>query len=223
MARLVRRIGPLNFIPAKERTLFAALTKSVIGQLLSRSAAKSILNRLTDQLPSGHVLIPAEVLELPESTLRSAGLSATKSATVRELARKAVDGVLPGPDRLQSMSDEEIIEEIIKIKGIGRWTVEMLLIFTLGRQDVLPAGDLGVRKGFALTYRRKELPTPKELLAHGEKWRPYRTTATLYLYEAVHVPEPVPGVKLVRRPRKGNADPAEATRKWRPAGRLPPR
>jgi DNA-3-methyladenine glycosylase II len=212
MARLVRRIGPLNFIPAKERTLFAALTKAVIGQLLSRSAAKSILNRLTDQLPSGQVLLPAEVLALPENALRAAGLSATKAATVRELARKAVDGALPGPDRLQRMSDEEIIEELIAIRGIGRWTVEMLLIFTLGRQDVLPAGDLGVRKGFALTYRQKELPTPKELLAHGEKWRPYRTTATLYLYEAVHVTEPVPGVKLAPRPGKGKAVPAGAAR-----------
>ena len=208
MARLVQRIGPLNFVPAKERTLFAALTKSVIGQLLSRSAAKAILTRLTDQLPSGHLLIPAEVLKLPESILRAAGLSSAKSATVRELAKKAVEGMLPAPARLQDMSDEEIIQEIITIKGIGRWTVEMLLIFTLGRPDVLPAGDLGVRKGFALTYRRKELPTPKELLAHGEKWRPYRTTATLYLYEAVHVPEPVPGVRLVRGPRKGKAVPA---------------
>lgn len=109
--------------------------------------------------------------------------------------------MLPGPGRLQDMSDEELIQEIIKIKGIGRWTVEMLLIFTLGRQDVLPAGDLGSRKGFALTYRRQELPTPRGLLAHGEKWRPYRTTATLYLYEAVHIPEPVLGVKLVRKAR----------------------
>ena len=125
-----------------------------------------------------------------------------------DLAKKAVEGMLPQPEQLQEMSDEEIIQEIITIKGIGRWTVEMLLIFTLGRPDVLPAGDLGVRKGFALTYRRKELPTPKELLAHGEKWRPYRTTATLYLYEAVHVPEPVPGVRLVRGPRKGKAVPA---------------
>lgn len=199
MAGLIKRIGPLNFIPAKERTLFAALTKSVIGQLLSRSAARAILARLTEQLPSGHVLNPAEVLTLPESVLRSAGLSAAKAATIRELARKAVEGLLPGAARIEAMTDEEIIQEIVTIKGIGRWTVEMLLIFTLGREDVLPAGDLGVRKGFALTYRQATLPTPGELLAHGEKWRPYRTTATLYLYEAVHVTEPAPGVKLVKK------------------------
>jgi len=199
MARLIERIGPLNFIPAKERTLFAALTKSVIGQLLSRAAAKTILARLGDQLPSSHLLIPAEVLALRETTLRSVGLSAAKSATIRELAKRAVEGKLPGPDRLLEMTDDEIIQEIVAIKGIGRWTVEMLLIFTLGRQDVLPVADLGVRKGFALTYRRKTLPTPKDLLAHGEKWRPYRTTAALYLYEAVHATEPVPGVKLIRK------------------------
>lgn len=199
MARLIERIGPLDFIPAKERTLFAALTKSIIGQLLSRSAAKAILTRLAEQLPSGHVLKAGEVLELPESTMRLAGLSATKTATVRELARKTVEGMLPDPARLERMSDEEIIQELVTIKGIGRWTVEMLLIFTLGREDVLPAGDLGVRKGFALTYRQRELPAPKEILAYGEKWRPYRTTATLYLYEAVHATEPVPGVKLVRK------------------------
>jgi DNA-3-methyladenine glycosylase II len=99
------------------------------------------------------------------------------------------------------MSDDEIIQEIVAIKGIGRWTVEMLLIFTLGRPDVLPAADLGVRKGFAIAYRKKAMPTPGEILAHGEKWRPYRTTATLYLYEAVHATEPIPGVKLVRKTR----------------------
>ncbi len=199
MARLVRRIGPLDFIPARERTLFAGLTKAVIGQLLSRSAAKAILGRLVDRLPSGPLLVPSEVLMLPENALRAAGLSATKAATVRELARRSADGILPEGSRLQAMTDEEIIQELTIIHGIGRWTVEMLLIFTLGREDVLPAGDLGVRKGFALTYRRKDLPSPRELLAYGERWRPYRTTAALYLYEAVHVPEPIPGVKLVRK------------------------
>ena len=198
MARLIKKIGPLDFRPARDRTLFAALTKPIIGQLLSRSAAKAILTRLADQFPAGSLLIPAEVLVLPENTLRSAGISSAKTATIKELAKTAVEGTLPGPARLMEMSDEEIIQAITTIRGIGRWTVEMLFIFTLGREDVLPAGDLGVRKGFALTYRREKLPTPKELLAHGEKWRPYRTTATLYLYEAVHITEPLPGVKLMR-------------------------
>jgi DNA-3-methyladenine glycosylase II len=168
MARLIQRIGPLNFIPAKERTLYAALTKSVIGQLLSRSAAKAILTRLTDQLPSGHLLIPAEVLKLPESILRSAGLSSTKSATVMDRAERAVEGMVPGPARLQEMSDDKIIQEIITIKGIGRWTMEMLLIFTLGRQDVLPAGDLGNGDNGTMNGRRGYPAFPRK----GEAGRP---------------------------------------------------
>ena len=124
-----------------------------------------------------------------------------KIKAIRDIAEKTLSGIVPSPREMVKLSDDEIIARLTEVRGVGRWTVEMLLIFTLGRQDVLPAGDLGVRKGFALTYGREELPTPKELLAHGERWRPHRTTATLYLYEAVHVPEPVPGVKLVRKGR----------------------
>ena len=171
----------------------------MVGQQLSGSSARAILAKLVDQLPTGHAFLPSEVSALPENTLRACGLSSAKTATVKELAKRAVEGVLPVPSRIQVMPDEKIIEELTTIRGIGRWTVEIFLIFTLGRQDVLPVGDFSVRKGFARTYGRKELPTAKELLSHGEKWRPYRTTAALYLYDAVDVPQPVPDAKMVRK------------------------
>ena len=205
MSRLVRRIGPLDFVPASDRTLFAAMTRAV-ARPAPQPGRRPLHPEQARRLPPIRTRSRClRVLALPDTALRSAGLSATKAATIRELASKTVDHTLPSPARLLKMSDDQIIAELTAIKGIGRWTVEMFLIFTLGRPDVLPAGDLGVRKGFALSYRSKELPAPKELLAFGEKWRPYRTTATLYLYEAVHVPEPIPGVKLVRntRPKTG--------------------
>ncbi len=183
LAKLIRKIGPLNFKPAK-RSPFAALIKAVIGQQLSGAAATSIYNRLLALLPSGS-LEPGEILQLSDDSLRSAGLSRAKIATVKEISRRGTEGILPSPSQIRNMTDEEIIESLISIKGVGRWTIEMFLIFTLGRPDVLPVDDFTVRKGFALVYGLKESPKPKEMIAHAESWKPHRTTATLYLYRAV--------------------------------------
>ena len=185
LARLIRKIGPIEFKPAKKRTPFAALTRAVIGQQLSGAAATSIFKRLTAVLPSGATVDHEEVLRLSDDVLRSVGLSWSKVATVKDMARRAAEGTLPSNSQIVKMADEEIIEALTRIKGIGRWTVEMFLIFTLGRPDVLPVDDFTVRKGFGILHGMKTTPKPKEMLARAEVWRPHRTTATLYLYRVV--------------------------------------
>ena len=127
---------------------------------------------------------------MPEERLRGAGLSRAKTIAIKDIAAKAVTGIVPSRRVLSRVPDAEIVERLTALRGVGPWTVEMLLIFTLGRKDVLPATDYGVRKGFALTYGWKEMPKPKELLTFGEKWRPYRTTASWYFWRALDVQTP---------------------------------
>jgi 3-methyladenine DNA glycosylase/8-oxoguanine DNA glycosylase len=124
---------------------------------------------------------------MPEDRLRGAGLSRAKTRAIKDIAAKTLAGAVPTSRAIVGMSNEEILERLTLLRGVGPWTVEMLLIFTLGRTDVLPSTDYGVRKGFALTYGWKELPTPKELLQAGEKWRPHRTTAAWYLWRALEL------------------------------------
>jgi DNA-3-methyladenine glycosylase II len=121
----------------------------------------------------------------PEEKLRGAGLSRAKVAAIKDIAAKTIEGVVPTRRAISKMTELEIIERLTTVRGVGPWTVEMLLIFTLGRTDVLPTTDYGVRKGFALTYGWKELPTPRELLEFGERWRPHRTTAAWYFWRAL--------------------------------------
>ena len=130
---------------------------------------------------------PQNILEATDEALRSAGLSRNKAEALRDLAAKTLDGTVPTLARLKRMSDEEIIEHLTAVRGIGRWTAEMLLMFRLGRPDVLPVGDYGVRKGFSLVYQPDEMPTPKQLADYGERWRPYRTVASWYMWRAVEL------------------------------------
>jgi DNA-3-methyladenine glycosylase II len=131
---------------------------------------------------------PGQLLAIPEAALRGAGLSGAKVAALRDLAAKTIDGTVPKPRVLRQLADEEIVDRLTAVRGIGRWTVEMLLIFRLGRPDVLPATDYGVRKGAARAYALANLPTSKELLALGEKWRPYRSVASWYLWRVCELP-----------------------------------
>jgi 3-methyladenine DNA glycosylase/8-oxoguanine DNA glycosylase len=128
------------------------------------------------------------VIGLPDSVLRQAGLSRSKLAAIRDLAEKTLAGQVPTLPQLRRMSDEEIIEKLIPIRGVGRWTVEMLLIFRLGRPDVLPITDYGVRKGFGRVFQRGKLPTSSQLVRRGERWRPYRSVASWYLWRALDLP-----------------------------------
>ncbi len=127
---------------------------------------------------------PHRFLEVSDEVLRSAGLSRAKTAAIKDLSLKAMEGQVPSLDEMHKLSDDELVERLSAIRGIGQWTVEMLLIFRLGRLNILPATDYGVRKGFAYTYKTGELPTPKALLEFGEKWQPYRTVASWYLWRA---------------------------------------
>jgi 3-methyladenine DNA glycosylase/8-oxoguanine DNA glycosylase len=133
---------------------------------------------------NGRVPTPQEVLKLTKRQLRKAGLSGAKILAMRDLAQKTIDGIVPTHDEALSLSDEELIERLDSVRGIGRWTVEMFLIFRLGRPDVLPIHDLGVQKGWSVAYGKKHMPRPKELEKFGERWRPYRTVASWYMWRA---------------------------------------
>jgi DNA-3-methyladenine glycosylase II len=139
--------------------------------------------------PKRKRLDPAKVLATPNKRLRAAGLSRAKIAAIKDLAAKTMDGTVPSGRVLLKMSDDEIIASLTQVRGIGRWTVEMLLLFDLARPDVWPVDDYGVRKGFAKTFGKRKLPTPKQLLKFGEKWRPHRSVAAWYFWRALDQPE----------------------------------
>ena len=185
LARLIRRVGKCTLKPRTTRTPFQSLVRAVAYQQLNGTAAATILGRVRALYPGKRFPGPDDLLNTPDATLRSAGLSRAKIAAIKDIAAKRVAGVVPSSRQIGAMTEAEIIERLTTIRGVGPWTVEMLLIFTLGRFDVLPVTDYGVRKGFALTYGWKELPTPKELLEFGERWRPHRSTAAWYLWRAL--------------------------------------
>ena len=184
LARIIKWVGPCGLDHDTTRTPFRALVTSIAYQQLNGRAAETILGRVKALYPGKRFPSPEDLLATPEKKLRGAGLSRAKTAAVQDIARKTVDGVVPNRRILAKCTDEEIVERLTVIRGVGSWTVEMLLIFTLGRVDVLPVNDFGVRKGFARAYGLDELPKPLELLEHGEKWRPYRSIAAWYLWRA---------------------------------------
>ena len=168
---------------------FEALAESIAYQQLSGKAAATIWGRVRALYPRRRNLDPKLVRQTPDETLRAAGLSRSKIAALKDLAAKTLDGTVPTARALARMSDEEIIERLTQVRGIGRWTVEMLLLFHLGRLDVWPVGDYGVQKGFAKTFGKRKLPSPKQLMKLGEKWRPYRSVAAWYFWRALDQPE----------------------------------
>src|SRR6266446_6774104 len=188
LKRLIRKVGPCTLKPRRRRSPFEALVQSVAYQQLNGTAAETILGRVKALYPNRRFPTPQDLLATPDERLRGAGLSRAKVASVKDIAAKTIDNVVPPSRSIRRLSDAEIIQRLTTVRGVGPWSVEMLLIFTLGRTDVLPATDYGVRKGFALTYGWKELPTPKELLAYGERWRPHRSTAAWYFWRALELP-----------------------------------
>jgi len=185
LARVIKKVGPCTLSPRKRRSPFEALVQSVAHQQLNGTAATTILRRVIALYPHRRFPQPEDLIETPDEHLRGAGLSRAKTASIKDIAAKTIAGVVPTKRAITKLSDAEIIERLTAIRGVGPWTVEMLLMFTLGRPDVLPVTDFGVRKGFALTYGLSELPAPRDLLDHGERWRPHRTTAAWYLWRAV--------------------------------------
>ena len=185
MAELIARSRRYNIAPAVSIRPFDALAESIAYQQLSGKAAATIFGRVRALYPKRKWLDPEQLLATPDETLRAAGLSRAKTAALKDLAAKTIDGTVPAGRALIRMTDDEIITRLTAVRGIGRWTVEMLLLFDLGRPDVWPVDDYGVRKGFAKTFRRRKLPTPKQLMKFGEKWRPYRSVAAWYFWRAV--------------------------------------
>jgi DNA-3-methyladenine glycosylase II len=189
IAALIARSLRYDVKPARSLRPFDALAESIAYQQLSGKAAATIFGRVRALYPRQKYLDPEKILATPDDSFRAAGLSRSKIAALQDLAVKTIDGTVPSARVIARMSDEEIIVRLTEVRGIGRWTVEMLLLFDLGRPDVWPVDDYGVRKGFAKTFGRRKLPTPKQLMKFGEKWRPYRSVAAWYLWRALDVPE----------------------------------
>jgi 3-methyladenine DNA glycosylase/8-oxoguanine DNA glycosylase len=186
LARLIEAGGPFALELKQTLSIYGALVEAIVYQQLSGKAAQTIYGRLCGlfgRRPGGPS--PAEILGASDAELRGAGLSRAKTLALRDLAQRSEAGAIPSLARIRRMDDGAIVDCLTEVRGIGRWTAEMLLIFRLGRPDVLPVDDYGIRKGFALSQRKRALPTPKALAKHGERWRPYRTVASWYLWRAL--------------------------------------
>ncbi len=185
LALLIERVGACEFRVRTEHDLFQALLRSIVYQQLAGKAAAAILGRVCGCFcEDGDLPNPQQILDAPDELLRSAGLSRNKLLAVKDLAQKAIEGIVPTRAQARYLTNEQLIERLTEIRGIGVWTVEMLLIFGLGRPDVLPVTDYGVRKGFQRTFRTRELPKPKQMIKRAEAWRPYRSIASWYLWRA---------------------------------------
>ena len=196
MSRLIQTHGPCTIVPESGHSPFRSLVRAVAHQQLNGTAAESILRRFCALFPGGRFPAPSRLVSVSDEDLRASGFSWAKIASIRDIAAKTLDGTVPSSRAIAKMPDDEIIERLVQVRGVGRWTVEMLLIFKLGRPDVLPADDFGVRNGLRLAFGLSEMPKPKEVLEHGERWRPHGTTAAWYLWRAAD------GAKQ-QRPLKG--------------------
>ena len=185
MADVISRVGRCTLSPRTEWTHFDALVRSIVYQQLSGQAAATIHGRVLKLIGDGDGT-PGKIVATTHEDFRAAGLSNAKARYVRNLAEHVLDGSLP-VNSLHELSDDEIIESLIQVKGIGRWSAQMFLMFRLGRPDVLPELDLGIQKGIQKAYRMRKLPTPKQVLRRGAKWAPYRTVGSWYMWRILEV------------------------------------
>ena len=187
-AALIAQTRTFDVVARPMMRPFDSLAESIVYQQLHGKAAATIFGRVRALYPRKKWLDPKQVLATPDKKLRACGLSTNKTAALKDLAAKTIDGTVPSARALTRMADEEIIERLTTVRGIGRWTVEMMLIFDLGRLDVWPVADYGVQKGFAKTFGRRKLPTKKQFEKIGNKWRPYRSVAAWYFWRALDKP-----------------------------------
>ena len=190
MAEVILKVGAYKGWPASQGSHFDAVARSIVFQQLSGKAAGTIHGRFQG-LYGGRTPLPAELATTSDQQLRAVGLSRQKSAYLKDLGARVTSGELP-IETLHELTDEEIISALTQVKGIGRWTAQMFLMFRLGRLDVLPDLDLGVQKGIQRAYRLRKLPTPERVKKIGAKWAPYRTVASWYLWRLVDTVTPVP-------------------------------
>lgn len=184
MAKHIEETGPFGLKISKVESIYSSLLESIVYQQLHSRAAETIFGRFRDLYPSPDFPNPKKILKTSEYDLRSVGLSRAKMAAILDLSRQMIAGLVPDVPGAQKLSEEELKERLTQIRGIGPWTVEMLLIFRLGRLDIMPASDYGVRKGFSVLFGKREMPTPRALLAFSDRWRPYRSMAAWYLWRA---------------------------------------
>lgn len=184
MRRLIREVGPCTLEHEPWRSPFQSLVQAVAHQQLNGTAANTILTRFKKLFPGRRFPKPADLANVTDEQIRACGFSHAKIRAIRDLAEKTLSGVVPTSRQIGRLSDDEIIARLTEVRGVGRWTVEMLLIFQLGRENILPADDFGVRSGFRVAYKKRALPKPKALLAHGKRWQPHATTAAWYLWRA---------------------------------------
>jgi DNA-3-methyladenine glycosylase II len=185
MAQLIRQAGPFSVNPERGVGPYEALVQAVAHQQLTGKAAKTILGRFYALYGADCCPEPARLVETPDEALRGCGFSRAKAASLKDIAARTLDGTITPRRALARMRNETIIERLVEARGVGRWTVEMFLMFTLGRPDVLPVDDYGIRLGYKIAYGKRTLPKPKSLAKFGERWAPYRTTASWYLWRAV--------------------------------------
>lgn len=217
LAGVIAAAGPYRLRPEVDCPPFQALARAIAHQQLHASAAKAILTRLRD-FHDGVFPTPESLLAMSDADMRAIGFSGSKTAALRDLAAKTIDGIVPDRQTLMALDDQEIIDRLTQVRGIGRWTVEMMLMFQLGRPDVLPIDDFGVRNGFRLAYGLRKMPTPRALAVFGERWRPFRSAASWYLWRAVDLQKagtlPEPAVRI-RLPRLNRARVRRVIRKVR--------
>jgi DNA-3-methyladenine glycosylase II len=210
LANLIRAAGKFTHATSAQHSPFHSLARAIAHQQLNGIAAESIFGRFVGlyAVDGAAALLEAEmVLHTPDDRMRAVGLSFAKIASIKDLAQKTIDGVVPPSEILHTLEDEEIIKRLTQVRGIGRWTVEMMLMSRLGRPDVLPIDDFGVRNGFRLTYGLRGMPTPRALAEFGARWAPYRSVAAWYLWRAVDLHRagklPVPAmptrIKIVKK------------------------
>ena len=185
LAHGIQKMGLSDLKSRPAPNLFTPLLSSIIYQQLAGSAAKAIHGRVVALFKNQGTLDPSEFMAMRETQLRAAGLSQNKMLALKDLAAKCINGTIPTIQQAKQMTDEELVELLTQVRGIGPWTVHMLLIFVLGRKDVMPSADYGVRNGYARLYRKRALPKPKDLEKHAERWRPYRSIASWYLWRVV--------------------------------------
>ncbi len=182
LGKVISRVGPCEIDPSPDFDPFHALVRSICHQQLHGKAAETIHQRVKDRFGDGVLPDVKRLRRAQLPSMRACGLSEAKSLAIKDLAAKCLDGTVPPTRELLTMEDDAIVERVTQVRGVGRWTVEMMLMFRMGRFDVFPVDDFGVRKGFTLLRKLEEPITPKALMPHGEAWRPYRTVASWYLW-----------------------------------------
>jgi DNA-3-methyladenine glycosylase II len=204
MGGLIGAVGAYGLVLEDHCHPYESLAQAITHQQLHAAAARSILARFVNTFGNGAFPTPETVIAAPNEALRAVGLSFSKIAALKDLAAKTVEGVVPDRETLVNLADEEIIARLTQVRGVGRWTVEMLLMFQLGRPDILPVDDFGVRFGFQVTYGLRKMPAPKALAVYGERWGPHRSAAAWYLWRAVELkrggtlPAPLEQIRLPR-------------------------